>query len=102
MVSYGVEESEDLELAGDGPPGEVVLHAEADDGNLEEAGGHTYVELSTMAPSSKTTVLASLVAPMAALRLRDTEQVTTTSMKECWGMAVRWLEKPLFMRLPAV
>ena len=44
LVSYGVEESEDLELARDGPDGEVVLHAEANDGGLEEAEGHTYVE----------------------------------------------------------
>ena len=44
LVSYGVEESEDLEPAGDDPAGEAALHAEADDSGLEEAEGHTYVE----------------------------------------------------------
>ena len=44
LVSYGVEESEDLEPAGDDPAGEAALHAEADGSGLEEAEGHTYVE----------------------------------------------------------
>ena len=39
LVSYGVHESDDLELAGDGLAGEVALH-----GDLDEAEDHTYVE----------------------------------------------------------
>ena len=44
LVSYGAEESEDLEPAGDDPAGEAALHAEAYNNGLEEAEGHTYVE----------------------------------------------------------